>query len=600
MSSLGSVGYKDSVDWSSIMDHGESSGACKELEEPSESEGYAFRSKTIEVRKASQVTTPVIKKGRRILTPSKTGSMYIQENHDCANFNVDHTVSKVMARFFFSLFRFAMSYAWECETMRGNTKFNGASSNCHGKCHAAHAALSPALYDNYLKQIEEKVKRIGYEKLSNDEKGYLNGRFILKAKDYKLISSKDEKIRSDFMAKLVSGLEIGKRRGSFVQTPLDFARNITFEGPAASNRVDCHLERHLRPLEDELAERCMMLDALPKEALKELFFSYQKLLTKLKEALNLDRDRFSILNKCWEDLVEAQKKSLFLPEEALLRPKEGLKDFFGTLEGGKVFQCYVTAAMEYQKAFKSRFENAHGGVPWQKTLKDALIRSQSTHVLSQIIGAFKFSEIEEAFETFTNQYRNLIRPLTNSTINATVEKEFQNGNEEINKRIVEVDTQLSVINQGFEEVHSVIKMYFGVKDENGKFITPTKEDLKEKLNGWLVPISVDLSKSGNLSQKLNHPSEESGVKEDLSGDSSVESLSFDDLSFDELSLNEFPLDGHSLDELSFDGFSYGGSSLDEFSLDGFSYGGHSLDEFSLSSLSLEDSNEEDSLNSKEV
>jgi hypothetical protein len=284
MSSLGSVGCREVLDWGAAGDLGESSGSSDsvrvldeplELERPKrpfEPEGYGLRPSTIEAGKASQAKTPIFKRRRKVLTPTKTASMFTGENHDCSELNVNHTESKVTARLFFSLFRFAVSYAWECETKRGGTHYNGASSGCHGRCHAAHAALSPALEDNYLQQIGEKVKLVGYEGLSDDEKQYLNSRFIFEPNDYKLLSSKVERIRSDFIERVMSGLEAGKQSGSFVQTPLDYERNVTYEGPAASNRVDCRLEQNLRPLEDELAEKCRVVDALPKEALRELFF----------------------------------------------------------------------------------------------------------------------------------------------------------------------------------------------------------------------------------------------------------------------------------------------------------------------------------------
>ncbi len=163
-----------------------------------------------------------------------------------------------------------MAHAWECKTMRGRTCYNGDQSSC-GCCQAAHAALSPALYDDYLKKIVQNIRERGFEGLSLHHQEYLQRRFALTEVERKGLSSETASIRSEWMRSIIARLQVKVGGVTFVDTPLDYARNATFENPAASNRVDCHLERSLRPLEDRLAQDCSDASKNPKEALRELF-----------------------------------------------------------------------------------------------------------------------------------------------------------------------------------------------------------------------------------------------------------------------------------------------------------------------------------------
>ncbi len=84
--------------------------------------GYGLRNFPRAYREEQANRSPVQR--RKILTLKDSASLFVVEGHDCSKVNTDHSVVKVTARFFFSLFRFSVAYTWECNTMRGTTHYN--------------------------------------------------------------------------------------------------------------------------------------------------------------------------------------------------------------------------------------------------------------------------------------------------------------------------------------------------------------------------------------------------------------------------------------------------------------------------------------------
>lgn len=466
------------------------------------SQGHNLRPSTLAKAAESAKNSPA--QNRKILTPTKTASLYALEGHDCSKVNVDNSIVKVTARLFFSEFRFYVAHVWECTTMRGTTHYNGAQSHCAGKCQAAHAALTPTLYDNKLEKIIELVRKVGYRHLPQTDQTYLKNRFVLDKTHEKLLSVENESKRFEHMMSIVSRLKVLERKGSFINTPLDLARNATFENPAASNRVDCYLEKSLEPLEKMLSEDCRASTKSPKEALKELFFTHRQLLTSLKERLPAGESNLLALQTAWNNLVDSQVKFIEILTASDLYPKKTdeetvvfteslLKSLANDADIKTSFEAYVKSIKKYREITAQRSSHPGEGVPKLKKLqKDQLDRLQSPFVLKHLSNFYEKDGIQRALSHFMANKIHLNIPSLDDA--KKLEESFKEGIHEISLRAAETEAQLSFLEKDFDEVHQLMNMFWGQRTENGSFCTPTKENVLKYLNDQLVPVTPTRSR----------------------------------------------------------------------------------------------------------
>ncbi|MDP1608881.1 MAG: hypothetical protein Q8L98_06170 [Chlamydiales bacterium] len=436
---------------------------------------------------------------RGILPPDITASVDSVENHDCSQVNVENSIVKVTARLFFSQFRFYVAHVWECSTIRGPTLYNGAQSHCGGKCQAAHAALAPTLYDDKLERVIQLVKDVGYRELSKTDQTYLKNRFVLDKAQEKLLSHKDESKRFEHMMWIVSRLKTMERKGSFINTSIGFARNATFANPAASNRVDCYLERSLQPLEKELSEECRTSTKLPKEALNELFLKHRELLVNLQNRLPVGESNLLAFQTAWENLVTSQAQFVEILTASDLYPQKTdeetvaftpslLKSLADDPKIKASFEAYMKSVEEYRKMTAERSSHPGEGVPKLENLqKNQLDNLQSPYILKHLSNFYEKNGIQRALSYFITKEMSLKIPSVEDT--QKIEESFKEGIDEINRRAIETKAQLSIFEKDFKEIHELMNMTWGHKNENGFFCTPTKERILQCLNDQLGRVT---------------------------------------------------------------------------------------------------------------
>lgn len=399
------------------------------------------------------------KRKRKLLSPQETPSIYVKGSaHDCSEVNPVTTEMKVSNRFLCSMARFGLAHTWGCTTIRGKTHYNGARSHC-GHCEAAHASLSPTLYDNILQIVQDRIYRIGYQNLQEKERAYVKIKLNLTAKDEQELSSELPEARLRYLeTTIASCLTPQEQMGSLIHTVTEKMRNTTFENPKGSNRVDSYLEIRLRLLEDQLADACKEQDKLPKEALRELHATYQALLAPLKDRLFADQQRLFILHDAWTRYTKCHAELL-----QMAQGKPAIQ-FLQSAENLKAWERYVESAKHYQDASSKRFQHAGQGVPHFYSLRHTLAKNGHLAALSQMARINPPQTPEQA-----------LQPILALPALPDLEEVFQSAHTEIDERIQETQAQLAFVEKSFEEIHECMKETCGHKDAAQALRTPTKE-----------------------------------------------------------------------------------------------------------------------------
>lgn len=403
---------------------------------------------------------PATPKNRKKLSPTKTATMTQDIGHNCLILNINNIFGKVTSRLIHSLSRFYISYSLSCTTWRGPTYLNGSSSTCD--CESAHAALSPTLYDNLLSAIVEKLQSKSLDQLDPQSQKYLSIRFKLTADDKTKLSSQTASKRTSHITHIISRLSSMEQQGTFVNTPTGYARNATYENPRASNRFDCYLEQHLRPLEDRLADECETGAKIPSVALQELTDEYKKLIDQAVVNLKKDTACINQLQTAFEKMLENQSKL-----EKDIDSTQALTD-------------YVSSVEEYLKAHQARFKQKVPGAPSHKQLNTHLDQTQSLYILKQVV-------IHKSTEYFIENKRFL-----KTAINS--KDKFKIATDDITTRTVEAEHQLKILSQQLpEDAKTMTKYLFGKKDANGEVPTPSKEAVATTLLELIVPVTPSRS-----------------------------------------------------------------------------------------------------------
>lgn len=421
---------------------------------------YSFRETTQQMHELSLNRTPVRPTtSRTVLSIHETASRVREKEHDCDVLETDHIVNKVAARLFHSLFRFSLSHAFNCHTRRGHTHLSGARSHCGG-CEAAHAALSPTLYDDILDTISAKLSEKPFPELETAEKEYLIQRFKLGTSEIEALSSKSQDSRIKTLISIVARLSVVEKKGTFVGTATEQVRNATYDNSKDSNRFDCHLENNLRPEEDQLAEECRLNTKTPTQALQSLQERYRSLveiaIPNLKNKLTLIGD----LESSWEKLLNCQSNLETLTS--------------GTDKFAEEFQIYLKLVDIYLKVYENFFIKQPGTPTFAKFQK-YLIEAQSPFTLRRALR-------EKNTASFSTYLKFLLKPID-------WKDSFQKAKRSIERRLYEAQHQLLVLHQTPDEIKGMLKHLFGAVNSTGVLTTPSKEDIAVRIVHLVQPVT---------------------------------------------------------------------------------------------------------------
>lgn len=433
----------------------------------SSSKEYEYRDTTRQIRKSSFSRDPVKGTSRKALEPEVTASRIRHEAHDCDVLETDHIVNKVATRLFGSLFRFCLSHSFSCTTSRGRTYMNGARSKCGG-CEAAHATLSPTLYDDILQTITASLHDKPFDQLEEKDQLYIKTRFHLEDSEIELLSSDNQSIRIRTLSTMISRLTSHERKGTFVGTDTERVRNATYENPRDSNRFDCHLERHLRPIEDQLADECRLSTKTPMEALLSLQGCYKDLVETAIPNLKMQLKWLDHFQMAWEELLISQSSLMHLDPDSA--------------EFAKEFETYLELVDIYLRASDYLFSK-QSGTPSFKGFKKYINEAQSPYTL-KLIAKEKKAVTFQTYLTFLKQP-------------ADWKVQFHKAKRSIERRLHEAENQHRVLDQTPDDIKGMLKHLFGTTNTDGKLITPTKEDIAEGILDLvppLTPLRTDLKR----------------------------------------------------------------------------------------------------------
>lgn len=421
-----------------------------------------------QTQKSLEAPTP--RKARRVVNKHETASG-IRGEHDCKTINIDHVVEKVRARLFFSLSRFAETYAFNCITTRGKTHINGSSAPCEGRCHAAHAAFSCKLYDDIFEVVRNALLEKGFSQLDPAYRGYLTRRFDLSKRDIRYLNSENQEDRLVIIDQLASILTPREMRMTFSGTSVELQRGSTFENPAFSNHFDSSAEPDMRLLEDELDAECRLETKTPVEATLKLQEGYRKFVTNAIVNLNEDLNRLDNLQDAWNAMIACQKTL-----------SHGITD--------DAFESYLEAVDNYLAAHKARFiKPKPSGTASLKDLKEYLKNTQSPAVLREI----QASRNALYFELSNHHLQ----------IPTDSEDQFTNAITEVEGRLTEAYTQLDALNHTEQDFKTMMKYGFGKMNEEGIVITPDKTALGEAFVD-LIPKASKNNRKRDLTGDFIH------------------------------------------------------------------------------------------------
>jgi hypothetical protein len=398
--------------------------------------------------------------GRKQLTPSKTATLLRTPGHNCQEIVERNTAHKVMARLAFSLHRFTMSFAWECMTFRGRTRYNGGTTHCgQGKCEAGHAALSPTVYDNKLALVRSEFGMKSFQELKLSSQTYMQGRFTLAPTDIQQLSDPDIAIRLKCFDHLVSRLSRRARKGSIADSPLELLRNATYSNPRDSNRVDCYLERYLRKIEDVLSNQCTSGQLAPEAALTTLIEEYKNLLEIAHTNLKEEHESMITFQESWRGLIQSHADLLNQQED------KGAHD---------ALREYLDRAEIYLTLYRVRVNRKQMGVSKQRALMETLKQKQSPRVLADAIKNPPAGR--EAIEEWLKMHAKHL-------IFYRADAEFTEARVSIDRRCLEVRIQLEQMPLNHDQIHDFVKYNLSEKpNEEGTLVTPTKEVIVKVAN----------------------------------------------------------------------------------------------------------------------
>ncbi|MBS0629533.1 MAG: hypothetical protein JSS30_04830 [Verrucomicrobia bacterium] len=402
----------------------------------------ALRDSTNEQTKASQ-EKPTPRKPRKVAKIEDTATL-IRDDHDCKSIDTALVVEKVRARLFFSLSRFAESYAFNCLTTRGKTHINGAHAHCGG-CHAAHAAFSCKLYDDIFDIVRTALFTNCFSQLMPAYQGYLTRRFGLSTKEIKRLNSENQNDRLKTFDRLASTLTAREKRMTFSGTAFELQRGSTFQGPIFSNHLDSSIEAHMRKIEDELDLECARENKTPVDATIELQESYRAFVLNAIKNMHVDLANLDNLKEAWDAMIACQKA-------------------LSADSSDEAFESYLNAIDDYLLAHQIRFKKVkEPGTASLENLEWYLRNTQSPYVLRELQG----NRDRLYFELSDHHLK----------IDSDSEEQFTEAITEVEGRLTEAHAQLDSLNHTEKDFKLMLKYGFGKLNDAGVVITPDKARL---------------------------------------------------------------------------------------------------------------------------
>ncbi len=344
---------------------------------------------------------------------------------------------------------------------------NGSQSHC-GSCQAAHAAVTPTLLDNTFSLSHKHLVTSPYDQLSPIKQTLVQRCLRLNPSHIESLNTASQIDREQFLQQHTHPSFPHLQAGLFASNSTAFMRNATFEGPTAANRIDCHLESVLRPIEDSLATQCTDGALSPKEALNEFHRHYALALEELKSRFEQVLPAMQALQQAEDTLATAESVLL----ASLTDPNQDLQNHISQ---------YKEALAQYLACFNRFSPLSGGGVPQicHKQIIDALKERYSLYLLRGI-------------HLFLNTYsdvNNVPLPLLNTQLSALIRcrakaKQLPNWSkmtDEIALRQDEVSHQTHILSLGFQAIYDLTKMELSAPDATGKWTSPSRSMIANSL-----------------------------------------------------------------------------------------------------------------------
>ena len=417
----------------------------------SSTSSYQLRESTHAKSTESKTLSP--SHGRKILDTTTTASLIRSTGHNCGELDLENTQTKVLQRVWNTFFRMEMAFIFKCKTWQGTTRLTGSSAHC--QCEAAHAALCPTLYDDKLTQVTALIQQKGFSHLSPISQKYTTHRFHLNSPIKERLN--DLKTAEKCLEELTQQLTSQETKGSYVNTKMEEARNVTFENPRGSNRLDSHLEHTLRPLETELANNCSKGEKKPEEATQELLLKY---ITLLKESIQNLQSRSSELTQLLKTLNE------------LREDKEALDALDPSTTPPQLYKKFLSKIEQFLNLKTQILKHLSGAPSLNDFMRYDLFKQTPYFQLKTVIKDSK-KPIKDQITLYHNK-KSQIQLLTHDE---TVKKQKN----DLLIRDQEAKVQLHQVEKLAKDVGLFSKIFFGIIDNSGKRKTPTKSQVADQL-----------------------------------------------------------------------------------------------------------------------
>ncbi len=438
----------------------------------SKATSYQFRQSTYDQAKTLAMTSSP--HYRRVLDPTATPSIIRTPDHDCHQINPENTRIKVVQRVWNTYFRMQVAAVYTCSTWRGTTRYNGAVAHC--KCHAAHSSLAPTLYDDKLQLVAATILENGFQALTPTSNKYFSHRFELDTPAKKQLIDADTPERK--LQELFQQLSLRQKKGSFVDTEAEEKRNATFQNPSESNRLDCHLEYHLRPFEDLLAEDCRKQAKTPVLCTQELVQKHIQLLDQAVQNIKIRQDDYEQFLKVHKELYTLSLELSPLPSDRI------------TNEQCKAF---VEKVREFL-TLKGKLLSPLPGAPHLDEFIRFFLEKTPYYTLRKISKDFDDLPID----VFLPNFHSLLPSIQLSPIVQDVEGKKV----DIQNRHEEAQIQLDELKSIQTTIPSFDMLFFGKTDEHGVRQAPTKEEIADTLIAGTHTIATK-----NIQKKLSYSDE---------------------------------------------------------------------------------------------
>lgn len=503
----------------------------------------ALRPSTIYSSAQSSKSSSLKRKGRTVLGLEDTPSLISRHgDHDCSVVDMEKTAVKVTLRFFFSAFRFGLAYSWQCKTWREQTLENGDQCDCGPNCQAAHSALSPNLHDDRLEIVLKSLQDDPIDQIKSGHRNYFESRFSLTCEDRLDLNSSDFKTRNERIQAVVQRLLPTERTATFMNTPISKIRNSTYANPTGSNQTDSALEKNLRRIEDDLAERCRKNEIHPKEALLELQKQYQIRLKEMRSKIGPILENLGSLLKSYQELRQSEL-DLFEELEAcqleLLPTRPTRKNFSKNEEKNELLQDieFKTSIEELDQNQKESLiekfliwqDRANGYCTnFKKFSSDSEIKTSSSDKKSKSSTAKKIEQLfsknhhplilEKVFNpslAIEDRLNSYLLNRNRFKTDADLTEQIQKTQTQLKCRFDEIEAQTPIVFSDFDPINELVKLELYRQGDRSDELpsTPNQEDMEKKFLSFIKKLTPTRSDLANPPKRSRGSHKSKGLEE---------------------------------------------------------------------------------------